>query len=111
MNKTIGKYELVSTCGSHPEQYDVLLDGKQVGYLRLRHGSFRVDCPEQGGETVFRSEPRGDGEFEDDEREIHLNAAVASIDAYLSRNPVRSSELVVPPQAGMDFGEWVRRQR
>lgn len=86
MSKTIGQYELVTTCDSHPEQYEVFLEGKQVGYLRLRHGEFRADVPEHGGTTVFRSLPRGDGDFEDDEREIHLHAAIASIEVFLAKS-------------------------
>ena len=37
------KIELVKTCGACPEQYDAYFEGYQVGYLRLRHGTFRVD--------------------------------------------------------------------
>ena len=33
------------TCFACPEQYDVFLDGEQVGYLRLKHGVFRCDYP------------------------------------------------------------------
>lgn len=40
---------LEQTCYAYPEQYDVFLDGKQVGYLRLRHGYFRCDYPNCGG--------------------------------------------------------------
>ena len=52
----IGGIELwcMLTCPSHPEQYDVFLDGvDQVGYLRLRHGEFRADYGECGGPTVY----------------------------------------------------------
>ena len=48
--------ELVKTCGESPEQYDAFYKGKQVGYLRLRHGEFRVDYPDCGDETIFYSE-------------------------------------------------------
>lgn len=43
----------VMTCGACPEQYDVFKGEDQVGYIRLRHGVFRVDCPECSGATVF----------------------------------------------------------
>jgi hypothetical protein len=76
---------LVETCWSHAEQYDAFLDGRQVGYLRLRHGQFRVGCPECGGETVYQSEPIGDGEFEADERETELMKARACIATWLPR--------------------------
>lgn len=69
--------ELVQTCGACPEQYDVLDgEGKNIGYLRLRHGSFRA---EYMGETVYTANPRGDGLFEEDERNFYLNRAVAAI--------------------------------
>jgi hypothetical protein len=80
--KNIGGYEIVRTCGCCPEQYDVFKDGKQAAYLRLRHGFFRADVPDCGGETVFRGSPRGDGIFEDDERDMWLSAAIDAVDAY-----------------------------
>ena len=63
---------LEMTCGACPEQYDAYLDGMLVGYFRLRHGTFRVDFPDCGGETVYRAYPKGDGIFDDDEREFYL---------------------------------------
>lgn len=69
------KIELVQTCGACPEQYDAFIDGKQVGYLRLRHGYFTVQYPDVGGELIYDAEPKGDGLFEDDEREGYLAAA------------------------------------
>jgi hypothetical protein len=71
------------TCYACPEQYDAFLDDRQVGYLRLRHGEFRVDCPNVGGETVYRSEPAGDGMFDDDERAVELIKAKAAIATWL----------------------------
>lgn len=35
--------ELIQTCGACPEQYDMLLFGKRVGYLRLRHSHCTVE--------------------------------------------------------------------
>lgn len=70
---------LVETCGGCPEQYDAFLDGKQVGYLRLRHGQFRVDFPDCGGKTIYSASPNGDGIFDDDEREFYLNKAKDAI--------------------------------
>lgn len=72
------------TCGACPEQYDAFLDGAQVGYLRLRHGSFRVDFPECGGETIYEASPEGDGAFEDHERDYYLRFAVDAIHKRLS---------------------------
>lgn len=73
-------YKLTLTCLACPEQYDVTdPDGNQVGYLRLRHGSFRVDCPDAGGETVYTASPRGDGIFDSDERLMYLTEAIEAI--------------------------------
>lgn len=67
--------ELVQTCGACPEQYDAYLDGKLIGYLRLRHGYFNVRYPDAGGESVYDAHPKGDGIFEYEERQIYLNNA------------------------------------
>lgn len=78
----IDGYFLQRTSTACPEQYDVLNeDNEQVGYLRLRHGSFRADVPDCGGETVYMSNPRGDGMFEDYERMTELTNAVRAIAA------------------------------
>lgn len=78
--------KLVCTCGACPEQYDVFDGEQQVGYLRLRHGWFRADCPDVGGKTVHEAYPRGDGIFNDDEREAHLVEAVKKIREWMNRN-------------------------
>lgn len=80
----INGLKLVLTCPACPEQYDVFnAEGKQVGYLRLRHGYFRADYPDCGGETVYESQPKGDGIFDDNERMPELTKAVH---ALLERN-------------------------
>ena len=71
--------ELVKTCMACPEQYDVFKDGKQVAYYRLRHGEFMVDIPDCGGETIYESEPSGDGIFDSDERLNHLTKAMRAV--------------------------------
>jgi len=71
--------------GACPEQYEATFDGKPVGYLRLRHGFFRVECPDCGGETVFESETKGDGIFDDTERAHFLGMAQLAIRAWISR--------------------------
>jgi hypothetical protein len=73
---------LVRTCDACPEQYDAFDGEKQVGYLRLRHGSFRVDCPDSGGETVYEATPKGDGIFDCDERDYYLRFAVDAIQRW-----------------------------
>lgn len=72
------RIELRQTCWACPEQYDAYLDGVQVGYLRLRHGSFSVWSADQQVEYM-RAHPRGDGSFEDDEREHYLTQAKLAI--------------------------------
>jgi hypothetical protein len=64
------------TCIACPEQYDVFdASGKQIGYVRLRHGELRCDYPDCGGETIYEVDPIGDGCFDsDEERDFHLNA-------------------------------------
>lgn len=76
-------YTLKMTCGACPEQYDVFdSEGKQVGYLRLRHGYFRADYPDCGGSAVYRHAFDDDwkGLFDsDEEREFFLTEAVEAL--------------------------------
>lgn len=71
--------EIIMTCGACPEQYDILKDGKQVAYYRLRHGEFRVDSPDCGDETIYVAFPNGDGIFDDDERLVYLSNALRHV--------------------------------
>ena len=75
----INGFELKMTCPAYPEQYDVFKDGEQVGYLRLRHGYFSCDYPDCNGETIFEAEPKGQGYFEDEERDFYLTQAIEII--------------------------------
>jgi hypothetical protein len=76
-------YRLHQTCGACPEQYDVFDDlGQQVAYFRLRHGGFRVNVPDVGGEVIYRAEPKGDGAFFADERVHYLTEAVLAVQEY-----------------------------
>ncbi len=74
---------LVKTCEACPEQYDVYDGTVVVGYLRLRHGRFRVDVPTCGGTTIYEASPDGDGMFEDHERDYYLRFAVDAIERHL----------------------------
>lgn len=74
--------DLLMTCCACPEQYDVFLEGTQIGYLRLRHGSFTVSYPDVGGELVYQSYPKGDGVFYNDEREHYLIHAIEALLQY-----------------------------
>lgn len=77
---------LVMTCGACPEQYDVFYEDPeqdyktvQVGYFRLRHGSFTAEYPDVCGKLVYQACPKGDGTFYDDERKEYLTEAVKAI--------------------------------
>lgn len=76
---TIKDIKLIETCGACPEQYDAFLNDKQVGYLRLRHGYFRVGYPDCSGETIYEAEPNGDGCFTTEERDYYLEQAKLAI--------------------------------
>jgi hypothetical protein len=86
-DREIDGLKLVCTCSACPEQYDVFDGDRQVGYLRLRHGWFRADCPDAGNETVHEAYPRGDGVFDDeDERVAHLTEAVKKIRKWMAKH-------------------------
>lgn len=74
-----GCIRLEMTCGACPEQYDAFVGDQQVGYLRLRHGYFRVEFPDVNGETVYETATIGDGIFDPDERDHHLQQAKYAI--------------------------------
>lgn len=72
-------YKLECTCNACPEQYDVFKNKVPVGYLRLRHGYFTARVPNCSGNVVYEAEPKGDGIFEEDEREFYLERAIHNI--------------------------------
>lgn len=86
---TIKGFDLVRTCYACPEQYDVYLDGEELAYLRLRHGSFYAQAP-FGGSVVYSARPlKSDGIFDDNEREYYLNNAIdAIIEHYLKLDKI-----------------------
>lgn len=76
-------YYFKKTCTACPEQYDVYdQKDQQVAYLRLRHGSFTVTCPDVGGDVVYAANPNGDGLFDDTERLEYLYQAAKAIQLY-----------------------------
>ena len=75
--------DLRMTCGACPEQYDAYIGELQVGYLRLRHGAFRVDVPQCGGEVAYAAYPEGDGCFTDSDQDHYLNEAKRAIANWL----------------------------
>ncbi len=85
-------FEFHETCGACPEQYDVYLEGKQVGYVRLRWGGLRCDYPDVGGQTVYRYDFDDGlmGCFDDDkQRDFHLEKIAQSL-----YNRINESETV-----------------
>lgn len=79
-DQTIEGLEFKATCYGCPEQYDVFLENEQVGYVRLRHGTLRVDYPSHSGETILETEGvEGDGIFTKEERPFWLRQAALAI--------------------------------
>lgn len=88
MHQNIHNLKLVKTCDAYPEQYDVYYkDIYVVGYLRLRNGNFTVTFPNVFGIKILSEQPKGDGCFDDDEREHYLSMALNSINKNLSIKP------------------------
>lgn len=80
---SIHGYTLHRTCYACPEQYDVFdVDGNMVAYLRLRHGAFRVDVPDCGGDTILSEGVEDDGIFSDKNRRKYLVKAIKRIQQY-----------------------------
>lgn len=95
--------ELKLTCAAMPEQYEAFLDGRQVGYLRLRHGTFRAHYPDHIGSPVYITKTLGDGIFDDSEREDQIRTAlIAVLKADGVENPVPVFELPERP----DDEDW-----
>jgi hypothetical protein len=89
----VSDLRLVQTSEACPEQYDVLdATGAQVGYLRLRHGAFRVEHPDCGGELLATFYPEGDGAFQPEERERFLALARFVVSERLARPSVKDED-------------------
>lgn len=74
--------DFIETCVACPEQYDVFIEGKEVGYVRLRWGRLSVRYPCVGGKEVYTFDWVDPllGEFEtDDERDYHLEQAAKAL--------------------------------
>jgi hypothetical protein len=86
MDRVIDGITLIETCSSCPEQYDAFDENKkQVGYLRLRHGNFTVECPDVWGKCIYEKEVEGYGDFiDEEEREKELTIAVNKIKEWLN---------------------------
>jgi hypothetical protein len=79
--------QLKEGCGACPEDYEAYLNGKQVGYLRLRWGTYRVFYKDFGEMLVYYAYPKGHGVFYPDEREYYLDNGKKALIDYLNNNP------------------------
>ena len=57
----IDEFVLQLTCFACPEQYDIFVQGKQVGYARLRGGQYTVSVPECSDDIVYYKDFMDDG--------------------------------------------------
>lgn len=86
-------FTVVLTCAACPEQWDILIDGDIVGYLRCRSSRWRLDYPEVGGETLI-DEPwhpergRYESNFDDERPAIFERVFRALVMRILDPDPV-----------------------
>lgn len=85
---------LKRTCYACPEQYDVYFGDFQLGYLRLRHGTFTASLYNYDGPTVYHGYPKGDGIFETDERIFFLTEACDSLLAAHNAAVIEKADIV-----------------
>lgn len=71
--------DLSKTCFACPEAYDVYYQGDYIGHLRLRHGCFTAS---REGRTLYEGFPKGDGIFEEEEREYYLTMGKIALMVY-----------------------------
>ena len=83
VDREIDGLKFVRTCFACPEQYDVYKGEEQVAYVRLRHGHLTVDVPDAGGDCILDANPKGDGIFDNDERESYLQEIANKIHDHL----------------------------
>jgi hypothetical protein len=79
--------EFVGTCSACPEQYDVYLGTKQVGYVRLRWGHLYCDYPDVSGEDLYsyEFEEGFKGCFDSEEERLdHLKLIAQAINRKLN---------------------------
>jgi hypothetical protein len=68
--------KLTQTSVICPEAYDVEFNGKYIGHLHLRHGTFTAQF---GNHCLYTGFPKGDGIFETDERKKFLKKGVKAL--------------------------------
>lgn len=77
------EFILDMTSFAAPEQYDVYLNGEQVGYLRLRNGHFTCDYPEYGKQRLVNAYINSQSRFEEQERDLMIRTALTAITQQL----------------------------
>lgn len=82
-DRTILGLDLVDTCTSHPEQYDVFDGQNLVAYFRQRECIFIARVPDAGGREVFVFTSESHGLLNETERDAVLLMAVKSVKAAL----------------------------
>lgn len=70
--------ELHQTCSASPEQYDMYVNGENIGYFRTRHGYFTVEYL-LNGTQVFESDIKGDSGFDSEERDFFLEEGIKAV--------------------------------
>lgn len=74
------RYRLRCTCLMYPEQYDIFHNGKQVGFLHLRHGSYTAKYPDNEGEEILKIDDQSlGGGFTIENRDEYLRKGVEAI--------------------------------
>ena len=78
---TINNLLFERTCPACPEQYNVYNKGKkQIGYVRLRHGSFNVYFPECSDVYLYNEHLENThGEFNSEEQRKHYLTLAANL--------------------------------
>jgi hypothetical protein len=69
-------FEFIGTCGSFPEQYDIVLNVDnvrvQAGYVRLRGGRLQVSVPDTSKELIHSVEyTKNKGSFATEEERVN----------------------------------------
>jgi hypothetical protein len=79
------KFRLEKTSNGCPEEYSVYLNGKYVGFLYLRYGTFSVGNAK--GYTILETKVIDDGVFSPEQRKFYLNLGCISLFHSLENTP------------------------
>jgi hypothetical protein len=72
---------------SNPEEYEALLNGKQIGYLRLQDGHFTVKYGMPSGTLIWESFPEGKDALTEHERPLYLKIAQQKLFDHINKQP------------------------